>query len=60
MTKRLDPDIKALGMCIRALEASSSRRMQVANVVFLYDRYILHPQKPKEKPPRHRRSGGTP
>jgi hypothetical protein len=44
MTKRLDPDIKALGACVRALDKSSSLRMLCANTEFLWDRYIVHPR----------------
>lgn len=38
MTKRLDPDIKALGACVRALDESSSLRLLRANMEFLWDR----------------------
>lgn len=43
MTKRLDPDVKALGAGIRALNMSSSRRMLIANLRFLWDRFIERP-----------------
>jgi len=41
--KKLDPDIKILKACIRALDKSSSRRMAKANLEFLMDRYVWHP-----------------
>ena len=40
---RLDPDIKALGACLRALRGSSSPRMAEANLRFLLDHYVEHP-----------------
>ena len=43
MTKRLDPDIKALRAASRALNGSSSKKMLRANLEFLWDRYIAHP-----------------
>ena len=43
--KRMDPDIKVLKACVRALDRSSSARMLKANVEYLYDRYVLHPRK---------------
>jgi hypothetical protein len=43
--KRIDPDIKAIAACIRALDGSSSRDMLAANMEFLYDRYIRHPSR---------------
>ncbi len=39
MTKRLDPDVKTLKACVRALLCSSSLRMLGANVEYLYDRF---------------------
>jgi hypothetical protein len=43
MTKRIDRDILVLKQCVKALEKSSSYRMLVANLSFLWNRYILHP-----------------
>ena len=43
MSRRQDPDVLALKRCCRALEASSSSRMLVANLTFLWDRYVTHP-----------------
>ena len=43
MTKRLDPDIKALRAAVRALQGSSSRRMLKTNMNYLWDRFIVHP-----------------
>jgi len=48
MSKRLDPDIKALRACVRALKASSSPKMLLANMEFLYDRFVRNP--PRRKP----------
>jgi hypothetical protein len=47
MTKPLDPDIKVLRACVKALQGSSSRRMLGANMDFLWDRFVAHP--PKEE-----------
>lgn len=41
--RKMDPDIKALAVACRALDGSSSQRMLRANLVFLWDRYVLHP-----------------
>jgi hypothetical protein len=43
MTKALDPDVKALSHAVRALDRSSSRRMLLANLEFLWDRYFGNP-----------------
>jgi len=43
MTKRIDPDIKALRACVKGLNGSSCRRMLLANLEFLWDRYVRHP-----------------
>ncbi len=43
MTKRLDPDLKALRGAVRALQGSSTRRMLKANMGYLWDRFIAHP-----------------
>jgi hypothetical protein len=45
MTKRLDPDIKVLRACVRALDCSSSLRMLRANMEYLWDRYMRHPSR---------------
>ena len=39
VTKRIDPDIKVLKACIRALDSSSSAQMLRANLELLVDRY---------------------
>ena len=39
----MDQDVKALKMACRALEQSTSTRMIVANLRFLWDRYVTHP-----------------
>lgn len=39
--KKMDPDVKALRTCVRALLASSSERMLVANMEYLWDRFII-------------------
>ena len=38
MSKKLDPDIKVLRACMKALRQSSSKRAMRANVKYLYDR----------------------
>lgn len=43
MTKRLDPDLKALRGAAKALSHSSSPKMLRANLEFLWDRFIDHP-----------------
>ena len=40
MTKKLDPDVKVLRACVRALEQSSSPRMLRANMEYLYDKFV--------------------
>jgi hypothetical protein len=46
MTKRIrDKDLLALKGAIRALDKSTSQRMLMANLQFLWDRYITHPRK---------------
>jgi len=45
MRKPMDPDIKALRACVRALEKSSTEKMKKVNVLYLYDRYVVHPKK---------------
>jgi hypothetical protein len=49
MSKKLDPDIKALKMCQRALETIGTKRMLAANVEFLYDRYVRNPPRREVK-----------
>jgi hypothetical protein len=44
MTKKIDPDIKVLRACVRAIKKSSSPKMQMANVEFLYDKYVRNPR----------------
>ena len=43
MTKRLDPDVKALRLAVRGLDDSSSLKMLLTNLQYLWDRYIGHP-----------------
>ena len=43
MTKKLDPDLKALRGAVKALRASSSRRMLKVNMDYLWDRFVTHP-----------------
>ncbi len=43
MTKKIDPDIKCLRACVRHIDQSTSRRMEIANVEYLYDRYVRNP-----------------
>ena len=43
MTKRLDPDLKALRGAVRALQISSSRRMLKVHMDYLWDRFVAHP-----------------
>jgi|PlaIllAssembly_1097288.scaffolds.fasta_scaffold1266623_2 hypothetical protein len=43
MTKKIDPDLKALKAAGKALEKSTSRHMLEANLNFLWDRFITHP-----------------
>ena len=43
MSKRLNPDIKALRGAVRALDNSSSLKMLRVNLEFLWDSYIGHP-----------------
>ena len=43
MTKKTDPDIKALRGAVRALMGSSSRRMLKANMNYLQDLFVDHP-----------------
>lgn len=57
MTRPLDPDIKALKGAGKALAMSSSRRMLLANLEFLWDYFVRHPS--KQLPP-HLRVGYVP
>ena len=41
--KKTDPDLLALKQCIRALSKCTSRRMLRANLDFLFDKFITHP-----------------
>lgn len=43
MTKRLDPDLKAIFGATRALRGSSSLRMLRANMEYLIDRFLRNP-----------------
>ena len=43
--KKLDKDIRALSGATRALNLSTSRRMLLANLKFLCDRYIDRPSR---------------
>lgn len=45
MTKKIDPDIKALRAACKALEKSTSRKMLLANLEFINDRFVTHPAK---------------
>ena len=40
--KTIDRDVLVLKRCCKALEQSSSRRMLLANMVFLIDRYVYY------------------
>lgn len=51
--KSIDQDVLVLKKCVNALEQSSSHRMLIANLSFLWDRYVLHPT--KESLPKHLR-----
>ena len=41
--KTKDPDARAVAKACKALEESSSAPMLVANLRFLWDRYVAHP-----------------
>ncbi len=43
-SRALDPDIKCLRACVRAIEATSPR-MRRANLEYLWDRYVTHAPK---------------
>ena len=43
MTKPLNRDFKVIKACAQALDESSSRKMLIANLEFLWDRYIRNP-----------------
>ena len=43
MTKPINQDVKALKGAVRALDQSSSVEMVMANLEYLWDRYIRHP-----------------
>ena len=45
MSKRLDPDFKAIKQATRALQGSSSLRMLRANMAYLWDRFVAHPKR---------------
>lgn len=51
MTNKIDPDIKVLKACVKALENSTSPRMLKANIDFLVDRFLIHPPKHKKAKP---------
>lgn len=44
-TKHQDQDIRILSQCCKALDRSTSPRMLKANVEFLVDRYVRHPNR---------------
>ena len=43
MKRMGDPDVVTLQRACRALEQSTSTRMLIANLNFLWDRYVTHP-----------------
>lgn len=43
MTKSIDRDLKVLRVTVRALLTSSSPRMLRANMEYLWDRFVRHP-----------------
>ncbi len=43
MSKRMDPDVKALKAAVRALNQCRSSNMVRATLDFLWDRYLIHP-----------------
>jgi hypothetical protein len=49
--KRRDRDVLVLERCCRALDRSTSPRMLKANLAFLVDRYITHPNKEVSQQP---------
>jgi hypothetical protein len=50
MIKPLDPDLKALRACVKALQGSSCPRMLRANMDYLWDRFVAHPTKEDARP----------
>ena len=59
MTKRLDPDLKAIGNAVRALKESSSLRMLRANMDYLWDRFAARPRPDDLQHIRARPAGGS-
>lgn len=55
MSKKLDPDFRALKMCVKALGKIGTKRMQRPTLEYLWDRFILHP-KPLTQPGNGKRS----
>lgn len=45
MKRIRDKDLLALKGAVRALNKSTSRRLLVANLSFLWDRFVTHPGK---------------
>ncbi len=46
MSKRMDPDVRALMRAVEWIEKSSSERVKRATAEYIYDRYIRHPIAP--------------
>ena len=48
MTKKIDQSIKGLGLCVRGMEGMP-RRMWKPTIMFLWDKYVIHPTPEPEK-----------
>lgn len=44
-SRRIDQDVSALKACVRGLNKCSSRRMVLATLDFLWDRYLQNPSR---------------
>ncbi len=45
MTKRIDPDLLALKRMNKAIQNCSCKRMVKANLVYLWDKYVINSNK---------------
>jgi hypothetical protein len=54
MSKKLDPDFRALKMCVKALTKVSTPRMVRPTLEYLIDRFILHPREARQEERRKR------
>ena len=40
--KEMDPEIRSLGECMKAIESIEKIRMRRATLEFLWDKYVIH------------------